>query len=108
MPEGNHAPRILDQINEATINIILDTGCTPCIISYHLVKKLGLTDKLIALLPASNEGGILVGDGRRVQTNGIVKNLKLELLPGHMRIVDALCLDVPMSFYVVVLSYCYG
>ncbi|KAG2215559.1 hypothetical protein INT46_000365 [Mucor plumbeus] len=98
LPEGNHAPRTIGQLNGVKVNVILDTGCTPCVISYHLVQKLGLADKMISL-PKSSNGGILVGDGRRVQTKGIVKNLELQLLPGHTRPIDAVCLDVPDSAY---------
>lgn len=98
LPEGNHAPRTIGHINGIQVNVILDTGCTPCVISYQLVQKLGLADKLISL-PKSSDGGILVGDGRRVQIKGIVKDLKLQLLPGHTRTIDAVCLDVPESAY---------
>ncbi|KAG2189530.1 hypothetical protein INT46_003908, partial [Mucor plumbeus] len=99
LPEGNHAPRTIGQINGIQVNVILDTGCTPCvIISYHLVQKLGLADKMISL-PKSSNGGILVGDGRRVQIKEIAKNLELQLLPGHARPIDAVCLDVPDSAY---------
>ncbi|CEP08716.1 hypothetical protein [Parasitella parasitica] len=78
-------------------NLILDTGCTPCIISLQLAKRLGLESQLVAL--SNNQAGILVGDGRQVKTQGVLKDLEIELLPGTSLKVDALCLDVPEHAY---------
>lgn len=94
LPEGRRAPRTVGKINGTpAVNVILNTGCTPCVISHQLVQKLGLAEQMV-MLPKSSHGGIMVGDGRRVQIKGILKDLKLQLLPGHDRLVDAACLDV--------------
>lgn len=97
--EGNHAPRVVAKLNGVEVNVILDTGFTPCIISYNLVKRLDLADQMIGLSSTENGGIMMVGDGRRVQTKGLIQKLQLELLPGHVKGVDALCLNVPDGAY---------
>ncbi|KAL7325907.1 hypothetical protein PS15p_208326 [Mucor circinelloides] len=82
-----------------SVNVILDTGCTPCVISHQLVQKLGLAEQMVMLPKSSHGGVILVGDERRVQIKGIIKDLKLQLLPGHDMLVDAVCLDVADCAY---------
>lgn len=99
LAEGNQAPRILAKINGVEANLILNTGCTPCIISLNLVKRLGLEYQLVAL-PKDKQAGILVGDGRQeVETKGVIKDLQIELLPGRSLKVDTPCLDVPEKVY---------
>ncbi|KAI9468443.1 MAG: hypothetical protein EXX96DRAFT_105774 [Benjaminiella poitrasii] len=94
--EGTHAPHVRGKINNIPVDLILDTGCAPCVISYGTVQKLGLVH---TLQKAPDSEKLMVGDGRRVAPKEILTHLKLEIMEGIALIVDALCLDAPHSSY---------
>jgi hypothetical protein len=98
LPQGNYVPRIIGKVNGIATHPILDTGCTPRVINFHKVLKLGLANQLVH--NAQNQkGGMMVGDGRRVSCTGLIQGLEIEILPEHSIKVDALVLDVPEIAY---------
>jgi hypothetical protein len=98
LPQGNYAPRIIGKVNGIATHLILDTGCTPCVISFHKVLKLGLANQLVHNAQ-SQKGNMMVGDGSKVPCKGLIQGFKVEILPEHSIKVDALVLDVPETAY---------
>ncbi|CEP17716.1 hypothetical protein [Parasitella parasitica] len=87
--KGTSAPRVNGAINSLPCESILNGGCTPCIISFELVKKLGLQDTL-----ESVDRKLIIGNGSSVLVKGIVKNLNINLGNAAIIYQDAFCLDV--------------
>jgi len=87
--KGTSAPRVSGAVNSLACEIILDGGCTPCIISFELVKKLYLQDKLEPV-----DRKLIIGDGSSVPVKGVVKNLSINIGNAAITYSDALCLDV--------------
>ncbi|CEP14621.1 hypothetical protein [Parasitella parasitica] len=87
--KGTSAPRISGAINSLPCEIILDGGCTPCIISFELIKKLGLQDKLEMV-----DRKLIIGDGSSIPVKGTIKNLNINIGNAAIIYQDALCLDV--------------
>lgn len=98
LPQGSYAPRILGKVNGVNTHLILDTGCTPCVVSLNKLKNIGVGSRIVRL-PHNANGGMMVGDGRKVASNGLIHNLKVEVLPGHTIKIDAYVLDVPVGSY---------
>lgn len=69
------APNVVGKLDGQKISIVLDAGCTTCIISLKTVKSLNLNSKYQSL--QSNASSLItVGDGHRVAPIGIVRGIK--------------------------------
>jgi hypothetical protein len=88
LPVGNSVPHTLGKVAGHDCPMILDGGCTPCIISKKLVLYLGITE-----LDATDTK-LMVANGDSVSPLGILKNVSISVGPSKTIEVDAVCLDI--------------
>lgn len=94
LPQGESVPRAIGCVNENMVNMILDGGCVPCIISKRLADALELE-----LGPGSTS--LIFGDGRGKQSLHVKSPVTISVGPSKSVDVRTLCLDVESYDFVV-------
>ncbi|CDS12577.1 hypothetical protein LRAMOSA11497 [Lichtheimia ramosa] len=94
VPLGESAPRSIGLVNGKTVNMILDGGCVPCIVSTNLASALNLV-----IGPDSTP--LTFGDGSGKRAPIVQSQVSISVGPSKTVNVRTLCLDVPSYDFVV-------
>ncbi|KAI8374958.1 hypothetical protein EDC96DRAFT_605444 [Choanephora cucurbitarum] len=88
LPPGNGAPKTIGTVNGVACEMILDSGCTPFIISKRLALEIGTNE----VTPTDTE--LLLGNGKLTRPLGVIENLKINVGDIVSATITAICLDV--------------
>lgn len=93
-PTGDCAPRAVGMVNGRSVNMILDGGCVPCIISTRLAHSLDLEI-------GHDYTSLIFGDGSGKRAARVKSIVSISVGPSKTIDVPTLCLDVPSYDFVV-------